>query len=352
MRGTVPTLVNNVPKHMPDKRPVTLRMVAARAGVSLATASYALRSGSRAVTPALRQRVIDAADELGYELRPRGRLRTRALTVAAVVPDPTNSFFSDVLRAAEATLRAGGHRLVVSSSGEDEAQEEEIVSTVLRGRIDGLLLAPAGPVGPAVRALAASGAAVVLIDRDGEAPDLSSVVLDNASSARRATRLLAAGGCRRIAILNGPQRISTARDRLAGYLQGLADAALPVEPIYQRTVEFNAEEARRSADALLRLPKRPDGVFSASAILTSGLLQSMREHGLRAGTDVAVVGYGDAPWAALVEPAVTVIEQPTRRLGETAVRLLLADPSAPPQRVVLESQLILRDSHWRHGAAS
>ncbi|HLI00086.1 MAG TPA: LacI family DNA-binding transcriptional regulator, partial [Acidimicrobiales bacterium] len=152
----MPTLVNNVPKHMPDKRPVTLRMVAARAGVSLATASYALRSGSRAVTPALRQRVIDAADELGYELRPRGRLRTRALTVAAVVPDPTNSFFSDVLRAAEATLRAGGHRLVVSSSGEDETQEEEIVSTVLRGRIDGLLLAPAGPVGPAVRALAAS----------------------------------------------------------------------------------------------------------------------------------------------------------------------------------------------------
>jgi LacI family transcriptional regulator len=338
-----------VPNNVAEQGRVTLRMVAARAEVSLATASYALRPGPRSVTPALRQRVVAAAQELGYELQPRGRTRRRSLTVAAIVPEATNPFFAEVIHGAENALRTSGHRLLVASSWDEPAVEAALVASI-RGRVDGLLLTPSGPVSPEARSLAADGMPVVLVDRDGGAQELTSVVLDNRESAKRATRLLVASGFSRIALLNGPERITTAQERTLGYLEALAEAGLAADPADRLAVDFTVDDGHRAADALLRRSDRPAAVFSASVILTTGLLLSLRDHGLSVGRDLALVSYGDTPWASLVDPAITVIEQPTTRLGEAAVGLLLADPPATaPHHMVLKSRLVLRDSHWRPG---
>jgi DNA-binding LacI/PurR family transcriptional regulator len=147
--------------------------------------------------------------------------------------------------------------------------------------------------------------------------------------------------------------VSSARERTIGYLEALAEAGLDANPADRLNVDFTVDAGRRAADALLQRPDPPVAVFSASAILTTGLLLSLRDHGLRIGRDLALVNYGDTPWASLVDPAITVVEQPTFRLGESAARLLLADPPAPaPHHVVLRSRLILRDSHWRPGTGT
>lgn len=335
-----------------NSKMTTLREVAARAGVSLATASCALGQGKRRVSDAMRERVQRAADELGYELRPRGRRRGQPLFMAAVVPDLGNAFFAAVTSALCEALAAEGHRLVVAPSREDPALEDELVA-MLSARVDGLALAPAQRVGPATLAFAERGSPVVLVDRDGGAPQLPSVAMDNFDSAFRATMILVESGFERIALVNGPQRISTARDRTEGYLAALAAGGLQRNDRWVWFGEFEFADARRAVDWLLQAPERPDAIFSTSAALTSGVLTALRQHGLRWPEDIAVVGFGDATYAALVEPGVTVVEQPTRSIGETAARILLSRPSPRQEapHVLIPSKLVLRDSHWRRARA-
>ena len=187
------------------------------------------------------------------------------------------------------------------------------------------------------------------MDREGGATDLSRVVMDNYGSAFQATRLLIETGHRRIALVNGPERVSTARERLRGYLDALDRAGIAVDERYIRLGPFTVEHGRQGTLDLLSLPQRPDAVFSSSVILTAGVIWSLRARRLRWPEDIAVVGFGDAVWASLVTPALTVVEQPARELGETAARLLLASngDSGRGQRLVLESHLILRESHRR-----
>jgi LacI family transcriptional regulator len=331
----------------------TMRDVARRAGVSLATVSYALNEGPRPVSGDLRDRVIAAAEELGYRPARRGRARTRPLTVGAIVPDATNLFFSRALGAMEAVLRPGGHVLFATSSGEDVARELDLVAACIRARVDALVLTPTSGVPAQVERLAAGGLPVVLMDREGGSTALDRVVMDNYRCAFQATRLLIESGHRRIALVNGPGHVSTAAERLRGYADALAFAGLPVVDEYVRSGPFSHEHGRQATLDLLSLDTPPEAVFSSSVILTSGVLHALRERQLRWPDDIAIVGFGDAAWVPVVTPPLTVIEQPAQQLGEVAARLLLAHGGRERvgQRVVLDARLILRESHWRPSPA-
>ena len=336
-----------------NNKVATLRDVAKHAGVSLATASCVLGYSRRGVSEAMRARVQGAADELGYEQRPRGRPRARPLYMGVVIPEITNTFFSAIAGAAVEALAAQGHRVVVALSREDPGLEDEVVN-LLAPRIDGLMLVPASQVGPATLALARRGTPVVLVDRDGGAPQLPSVVMDNFDSAYRATMILVESGFERIALVNGSQRVSTARERRDGYLAALTAGGLERSDEWIWVGEFSLQDGQRSVDWLMQAAERPDAIFSTSAMLTSGVLTGLRQHGLRWPEDVAMVGFGDAVYAALVEPGVTVIEQPTRAMGETAARILLNQSSYQQEapHVLVPSKIVLRDSHWRRARAS
>jgi len=200
-----------------------------------------------------------------------------------------------------------------------------------------------------VERLSSRGVPVVLMDREGGSTDLNRVVMDNYGSAFQATRLLIESGHRRIALVNGLQKVSTARERLRGYRDALDWAGLAVDERYVRLGPFSVEHGRQATLDLLSLPQRPDAIFSSSVILTAGVIWSLRARRLRWPEDIAVVGYGDVVWASLVTPTLTVVEQPAAELGETAARLLMASngDSGRGQRLVLESHLILRESHRR-----
>jgi LacI family transcriptional regulator len=328
--------------------PVTMRDVARRAGVSLATVSYIVNGGPRAVSEELRVRVEAALRELGYRPARRGRARTRPLTFGVIVPDAGNPFFSRAVSGLRSVLRRGGHVLIAGSSDERAGAENDLVATCVRSRVDGIVMTPCGPVPEVVVRLAAGGLPVVLMDRDGGSTTLSRVVMDNYRSAFQATRLLIESGHRRIALVNGPESVGTARERQRGYRDALAFAGVAPDEALVRSVPFSHEQGRLATLDLLSQIERPHAIFSSSVILTSGVLRALQERALRWPDDIAVVGYGDADWAALVTPPLTVIEQPAQQLGEVAGQLLLAGRrGGAGQHVVLESHLVLRESHWR-----
>lgn len=328
--------------------PVTMRQVARRAGVSLATVSYVLNGGPRPVSAERTERVLAAMRELSYRPAGRGRARTRPLTVAAVVPEATNLFFSRVIAAIGSVLRSEGHLLITGSSNEDPAREQELVSAFIGARVDGLLLTPCSNVPVEVERSALRGLPVVLMDRDGASTTLDSVVIDNHRSAFQATRLLIESGHRRVALVNGPESVATAQERLQGYRDALAFARVPdTEQVL--SVPFTHEDGRRATLDLVSQPQRPDAIFSSSVILTSGVVAALQERRLHWPDDIAIVGYGDAHWTAMVTPPLTVIQQPADRLGEVAVQLLRTSRARGESRqhVVLASHLVLRESHWR-----
>src|SRR5947207_274167 len=201
----------------------TMRDVARAAGVSLATVSYVVNGGPRPVSAHSRRRVLAAIAELGYEPRPR---RIADLAIGVIVPVATNAFFSRAVAGIEAALGAGEHALT-SSSGDDPARELELLRAMLRHRVDGLVITPCAEVPGEVERIAASGTPVVGMDRGAATTSLTSVTMDNHGSAVKATRLLVDSGHRRIALLNGPERVDTARDRRRGYLDALRAAGLP-----------------------------------------------------------------------------------------------------------------------------
>jgi len=327
----------------------SMRDVARVAGVSLATVSYVLNDGPKPVAEATRERVLAAIRHTGYRAGGRGRSRTRSLTIGAIVPDASNTFFSQALAGAESILSEPGHVLLVASSDDDPARELQALEALARARVDGLIVTPCADVPVEVERLSSRGVPVVLMDREGGSTDLNRVVMDNYGSAFQATRLLIESGHRRIALVNGLQKVSTARERLRGYRDALDRAGLAVDERYVRLGPFTVEHGRQGTLDLLSLPQRPDAIFSSSGILTTGVIWSLRARRLRWPEDIAVVGYGDVVWASLVTPTLTVVEQPAAELGETAARLLMASngDSGQGQRLVLESHLILRESHRR-----
>ncbi len=324
-----------------------MRDVARAAGVSLATVSYVVNEGPRPVSERSRRRVRTAIRELGYEVRPK---RAATLTIGVVVPDATNTFFSRAVAGIQSALGAGGHLGLVASSGDDGNRELELVRLMLRCRVDGLVITPTAGLPEEVERLPGAGTPVVVMDRAGGTTSLNSVTMNNYDSAFKAVRLLVDSGHRRIALLNGPDRVDTARERLRGYEAALRFAGLPVVPQYVRGVPFTLEAGAEATRELLALDTPPGAIFSSSVVLTAGALTALHERGLRWPDDVAIVGFGDAVWAPMMTPPLTVVEQPAERIGEMSAQLLLATlrQGGPRtgQRVVLESRIVLRDSHW------
>ena len=325
--------------------------MARRAGVSLATVSYVLNQGPRPVGAERRERVLAALRELNYLPPARDRRRSRARTIGLVVPDAAHPFFGGAIHGIDQVVARDGGLLFVASSREDPARERQLVGALLRRRIDGLILTPCCGVSPFIEQVSRRGVAVVIMDRDGGSPSLNRVTINNYASAFQAVRLLWESGHGRIALVNGPDQIDTYRERLRGYTDALAFAGLAFEPELVQRGPQTFDHGLQATRTLLGLADPPGAIFSSSVPLTSGVLSGLRERRLRVPDDIALVGFGDPVWATLVTPPLTVIEQPTALLGEAAARLLLAsigrEPATTGQRVVLETRLILRESHWR-----
>jgi DNA-binding LacI/PurR family transcriptional regulator len=172
--------------------------------------------------------------------------------------------------------------------------------------------------------------------------------LDKYQSAFQATRFLIESGHERIALVSGPDSAGSAQERLRGFRAALNAAAL-LELAHIRSGPYTHEAGRAAALDLLSLANPPRAIFSGGVLLTLGVLQACRERGVVWPDDIALIGYGDARWASVLVPPLTVIEQPVEQLGEIAIKLLLSSiqRGVTSQRVVLESRLVVRQSHWR-----
>jgi LacI family transcriptional regulator len=328
----------------------TIRDVARLASVSVATVSNVLNNPAR-VSPELLARVRAAVDKLGYAPDAAARsLRKRSSgLLGLVVADITNPFFSELFEAIELAAAARGFSVILCNSNEITEREEAHLRMLRSQRIDGLILAPTGTVSMNRAALlAALEMPVVLVDRAMEGLGYDAVVLNNHRAAYEATSYAIGCGHRRIALINGPKTVRTAADRLQGYREALLAAGLALDPALVRDAGFREQSAYEAALQLLRSEQRPTAIFTTNNLMTIGVLRATAELGLHCPDDISIIGIDDLSWAEAVAPRLTMVAQPVRAMGETALDLLTQRIAGTRlgagTTTVLEPRLMVRKS--------
>ncbi|MCD7097347.1 LacI family DNA-binding transcriptional regulator [Stenotrophomonas sp. MMGLT7] len=321
---------------------ISINDVARVAGVSKSTVSRALGGGP--VSADVRARVEAAVRQTGY--RPNlmaRRLRSRdSGLVGMIVADIRNPFFTAAIGAVEEAAYRHDLRLVLCNTDEDPQREALYLQLMHEERISGVILAPTRATQARLEQLQLEFP-MVLLDRAGAGGRYDSVVLDNAAAAAELVAGLAAQGLVRIGGLFG-NTSSTALERRDGYLQAMQAAGLA--PDY-REVAPGAEAAAEAVAAWLAGPSRPQALVASNSLLLAGALQAVRAAGLRIPQDLALAGFDNERWTELVEPGITVIEQPVEDMGREAMELLLArlrSPQQPVRKVVMRGRCIVRGS--------
>jgi LacI family transcriptional regulator len=326
----------------------TISDVAARAGVSTATVSRAL-NGKSTVDPALVARVQAAAAELGYHPNALARnlRRQETAVLALIISDVENPFFTAIARGVEDIARTAGYSVVLCNSDESEEKESRYLDVALQERVAGVIISPTGGA-TNVAVLRERGTPVVAVDRPLSTGTGDQVLVDTRRAAREATEHLLANGYRRIGCVTGPEGVRTADDRLEGYRDAQRAAGNMAELF--RRAEFRSAGARQATSELLDAAEPPDALLVANSTMAIGALEAFKARGIRAGRDVGIVAFDDAPWTTLIDPPLTVVAQPAYHIGTVAAKLLLArigGGSNEPTATVLEARLVERASSRR-----
>lgn len=330
----------------------SIKEVARRAGVSIGTVSNVLNR-PEVVAARTRQRVLEAINELGYVRNDSARqLRAgRSRTIAMVVLDVANPFFTDVVRGAEQVADENDLMIVVCNSGENPARERRHIDQLEQQRVAGVLITPIDNARESRLAeLIRRGTPVVLVDRGSADRHRCSVAVDDVYGGRLAGDHLRRQGHRRIAFVGGPFAIPQVTDRHTGIT-----AALEADPDgatlhVVTTPNLTVASGRAAGAEIAELPagERPTAVFCANDLLALGVLQEMTRRGLKVPDDVAIVGYDDIDFAAAAAIPLSSVRQPREQLGRTAAQLLLEEIGDPDnhqhRRVAFTPELVVRES--------
>ncbi|WP_350348867.1 LacI family DNA-binding transcriptional regulator [Agromyces sp. G08B096] len=333
---------------MPSARrtaPATIKDVAARAGVSRATASYAFTQPSRVSAP-LRARVLAAADELGYVGNDAARrLRMgHSLAFGLLISNTANPVYAEVAAGAEREAAANGRFIIVVNSDDDAERERAYVNFFESQQVSGIIAAPVGDVPAELLELRDRGTPFVLVGLAQGDHDFPAISGDNELGGYLAMRHLLDQGRSRILFVGGPHPHVDAR--LAGARRALAESGADASLEVQRTPAQNARIGEEVAEALLgrSAADRPDGVFAGNDLLALGLLHGLLAAGVDVPGDLSLIGYDDIEFADFAIVPLTSIRHPSAALGAAAVRLLLGLETEADLSGAFAPELVVRDT--------
>jgi DNA-binding LacI/PurR family transcriptional regulator len=334
-------------------KPVTIEVVAARAGVSRQTVSNALNAPER-LRPQTLVRVTHAIEELGFRPNQAARsLRTDATRVIGcrLLPSSaggTGGVLDRMFHALCDEARSNGYDILTFSAGSDD-DEVDVFDDLLRRRaVDGFVITNTHNLDRRPDFLVRRGARFVAFGRPWGVgrPRHSWVDVDGSSGTAEAVRHLAGLGHTRIAFVGVPEMSGVGDDRARGWEQTARQLRLPVRGLLARA-EDGIESGRLLAARLLASPRPPTAFVCVSDAMAIGVLRAVEDRRLRPGEDVGVVGFDDSPVAALLRPGLTSVRQPIEAVARELVAVLLAElagTSRRPARILLAPSLVVRGS--------
>lgn len=335
---------------------VRMKDIATELGLSVVTVSKVLRNHPD-IGEKTRKRVLKRIKELDYQpnFAARSLITGHSWSIGLVVPDLLHPFFAQIANAISSEIRAHGYCLLIFSSDEDPRVEEQEIRQLVARRVDVLLIASARSSPANFKFLEDQEVPYILLDRQIDGLNANFIGVDDVRVGLIATRHLIDQGCRRIAHIRGPE-VSTARGRLEGYRQALAE--FKGGPLPEQVVSLGSSGDHRgekggytAAMKLLQAKTRPDAIFCFNDPSALGAIRAIEEVGLHIPDDIAVVGCGNVPYDDMLRVPLTSVDQGSENIGKLAAKLalkLVGSKSWTPKPQLIIPHIVVRASSLRN----
>ncbi|QAT43367.1 LacI family DNA-binding transcriptional regulator [Aminipila luticellarii] len=308
------------------KKSITIKEIAEEAQVSIATVSMVLNKKDKKISEATRKKIHAIAQKYNYtpNTMARSLITRQTRTIGLIIPDIVNPFFPEIARGVEDKASEFGYSVIYCNTDDKIKREDKYINVLTEKMVDGIIFAHSSDRQLGFDSLDKCKVPILLIDRDYENRNvIGRVVVDNREGAYMATSYLLDRGYRKIAYIAGSITTTTARGRLEGYNQALAEREIPVNEHYIKVGEYKLQWGVEAADQLLHEKEPIDAIFCGNDLIAIGAIRKLKECGLRVPEDIGIVGFDDIYLASLVEPPLTTIKQPNYEMGYKAAELLI-----------------------------
>lgn len=331
---------------------VTIKDIAKRLNISVATVSRALRDLPD-IHPDTKKMVVDLAAELDYQpnIIATSLVKSKTKTLGVIVPDLGYYFFSTVLKSIEEAAIVAGYSLLITQTQESYERELINIQNLSRGQVEGIIISLSRETVNLdhLTRLQRRGIPLVFFDRDSDEIHASKVMVDNEQSAYEAVKHLLNTGCKRIAFLAGPTNVSVSNQRISGYLRALAESGVQEDLKLIIHSDYIQNSATLCTRELMKAKNRPDGILVVSDRLALGVLVALRDLNISVPEEVKIVSFNNEPICTIVSPSISSVSQPLEEIGRLSVELLLDQinhkgEDLKPRVEVLKTQLIVRES--------
>lgn len=333
---------------MAQRKPVTRKEVAERAGVSVAVVSYVVNNGPRPVSPETQAKVNKAIEELGYypnELA-RSLSRKQTATIGLIIPSLTNPVYAEIADSLEKVCAAEGYIVMLCGTGRDPAKERKLAETLRAKQVDGVVVIPSQTPQAVISPLQQAHIPTVVLEHD--LPNTHCIAIDDRQGGRLATQHLLSLGHRRIGKIKREPYSALSYLRFAGYRETLDEAGIPFDPALVVESKAGQSAGYASMQKLLALPNPPTAVFTHNDVLAMGAIRAIYDAGLSVPHDISVVGYDDTISAAYLNPRLTTVKFPVAEMGCRAGQMILElaqkKGSLPARTIMLPVELMVRGS--------
>ncbi|MFT3721301.1 LacI family DNA-binding transcriptional regulator [Pseudorhodoferax sp.] len=333
----------------------TIKDVARQAGVSVTTVSHVVNK-TRFVSAQGRARVEQAIRDLGYvpSAVARSLQRSATHTLGMLIPNSSNPYFAEIVRAIEDRCFGAGYNLLLCNTDDEPRRQGRVLQVLAERRVDGLVVVSSGDDPALPGLLGGVHVPTVMVDREIDSLPCDLVETAHMQGALLAVQHLATLGHRRIACIGGPAGVATAGQRAEGWRMALAGLGLSGAGLLHAS-DFTSEGGYAAMHAILRQAPRPSAVFVANDLMAIGALCAAHECGVAVPDELSLVGFDDIEPARFTCPPLTTVAQPKRRIANLAVDMLLERIQGrrqEPRKVVLQPELRVRASSasFREGA--
>lgn len=301
----------------------TIADVARRANVSVATVSRVINAQG-GVRPSTEKKIVQAIKDLNYVRNAvaRSMVRKETKTIAVIVPDICNPFFSEVVAGVERRAISKDYFTMLSSTNESKIIEKKLVQNIIERGVDGVIVTTADESGKQLKALFDLEVPVVAVDRVINNVDVNTVIIGNREGAYEAVHHLIQEGHERIAIIRGPQNTTPGLERFKGYVQALEEFGIEINQELIGDGNFKEDSGYAITKGFAKLTEPPTAIFSSNNLMSIGALKAMQDMNWELGKEISFVGFDDIEIATFTRPQITTVSRPMRQLGEVAFQLL------------------------------
>lgn len=337
---------------MGDKKRTTIKDIANVLNISPAAVSKALHDDSR-ISKKTKEAVKKVAKDLNYQPNHLASAlrRGKSNLVGVIVPRTNSNFFSSVIQNIEEVLNKEGYNIIITQSNESYKKECANIDTLLFTQVDGIIASMANETINLeyYEKVKAKGIPLILFDRGENNLNVDYIGINDYESSHMIVEHLVKQNRKRIAHIGGYKHTRIFNNRIKGYLDALKKHNLPLDNELLIESSLTTEDGRAKMLDLLKLKNRPDAVYVAGDYAALGALQVLNEQGINIPTDIALVGFGNEPFTAMVTPSISSINQHSAEIGKQAAKTFLAYTKQDTIRQtlnkkILNAELIIRDS--------